>query len=95
MQNQHIGVVTRGIEGLPVGKSKITIYDSLNPKNEFALWRRVTGNNNNHNAQNVYTYFDNTSTNNGPKRFLIIQDWMTTNNIGEITIKVCPVKENI
>ena len=91
MQNQHIGVVTRGIEGLPVGKSKITIYDSLNPNNEFTLWRRVTGNNNNHNAQNVYTYFDNTSANNGPKRFLIIRDWMVNNDINEITVRVCPL----
>jgi hypothetical protein len=91
MQNQHIGVVTRGIEGLPLGKSKITIYDSHNPNTEFTLWRRVTGNNNNHNAQNVYTYFDNTSTNNGPYRFLIIQDWMVNNVIYEITVRVCPI----
>lgn len=91
MQNQHIGVVTRGIEGLPLGKSKITIYDSHNPNTEFTLWRRVTGNNNNHNAQNVYTYFDNTSTNNGPYRFLIIQDWMVNNGIYEITVRVCPI----
>jgi hypothetical protein len=90
MQNQHIGVVTRGIEELPLGKSKITIYDSLNPSNEFILWRRVTGNNNNHNAQNIYTYFDNTSTNNGPRRFLIIQEWMLINSINEITVRVCP-----
>lgn len=90
MQNQHIGVVTRGVEGLPLGKSKITIYDSYNPNTEFTLWRRVTGNNNNHNAQNVYTYFDNTSTNNGPCRFLIIQDWMVNNGINEITVRVCP-----
>jgi hypothetical protein len=92
-QNQHIGVVTRGIEGLPLGKSRITIYDSLNPNNEFTLWTRVTGNNYNHNAQNVYTYFDNTSSNNGPRRFLIIQDWMEINNIQEITVRVCPLQE--
>lgn len=91
MQHQYIGVVTRGIEGLPLGKSKITIYDSLNPNNEFTKWRRETGNNNNHNAQNVYTYFDNTSSNNGPRRFLIIQDWMIYNNIEEITVRVCPI----
>jgi hypothetical protein len=93
MQHQHIGVVTRGIEGLPLGKSKITIYDSLNPNNEFIKWRRETGNNINHNAQNVYTYFDNTSTNNGPRRFLIIQDWMVTNGINEITVRVCPINK--
>jgi hypothetical protein len=91
LQNQHIGVVTRGIIGLPLGKSKITIYDSLNPNNEFTFWTRETGNNNNHNAQNVYKYFDNTSTNNGPKRYLIIREWMVANNIEEITVRVCPM----
>jgi hypothetical protein len=90
LQQQHIGIVTRGILGLPLGKSKITIYDSLNPNNEFIQWRRVTGNNNNHDAQNIYKYFDNTSSN-GTRRFQVIQDWMIENHLNEITIRVCPL----
>lgn len=88
LQHQHIGEVTRGIEGLPLGKSKITIYDSNNPKIEFTEWKRVTGNNNDYNAQNIYKYFDNTSSN-GIRRFIVIQNWMKANDIDEITVKVC------
>jgi hypothetical protein len=90
LQNQHIGEVTRGIEGLPLGKSKIAIYDSSNPNFEFTEWTRVTGNNNNYNAQNIYKYFDNTSSS-GLRRFIVIQNWMIENDIVEITVKVCPV----
>lgn len=90
LQHQHIGEVTRGIEGLPLGKSKITIYDSNNPKIEFTEWTKVTGNNNDYNAQNIYKYFDNTSSS-GLRRFIVIQNWMKANDIEEITVKVCPV----
>ena len=90
LQSQHIGEVTRGIAGLPLGKSKITIYDSNNPNFEFIEWKRVTGNNNDYNAQNIYKYFDNTSSS-GLRRFIVIQNWMIENDIEDITVKVCSV----
>lgn len=93
LQNQHIGEITRGIEGLPLGKCKITIYDSNNPKIEFTEWKRVTGNNNDYNAQNIYKYFDNTSSS-GLRRFIVIQNWMKENDIEEITVKVCSVGDD-
>ncbi len=93
LKGQHIGEVTRGVEGLPLGKSKIKIYDSSNVNTEFTQWRRVTGNNKDHNAQNIYTYFDNTSSGDGPPRYIVIDDWMEANNISEITIQVCPIIE--
>ena len=93
LQHQHIGEVTRGIEGLPLGKSKITIYDSNNPKIELTEWTKVTGNNNDYNAQNIYKYFDNTSSS-GLRRFIVIQNWMKANDIEEITVKVCSVGDD-
>lgn len=90
-KGQHIGKVTRGIEGLPLGKSKIEIFDSKDVNNQFTLWRRITGKNENHNSQNVYRYFDNTSTGNGYPRYVIMNNWMEDNNIEEITIRVCPI----
>ncbi len=92
-QDQDIDVVTRGIDDLYLGKCSISIYDSNNHDNIFDLWEiRGTGNNNNHDAQNIYTYFSNDNTHepyNG-KRSEFIKKWMLENRVEEITVRVCP-----
>jgi hypothetical protein len=92
LQGQDIGEVTRGIEGLPTGKCKITIYDSKNIEFEFTEWDRITGSK----KQNIYTYFDNSSTfkdenNKYLSRKKVVKKWMKENKIEEITIKVCAI----
>jgi hypothetical protein len=91
--DQDIDVVTRGIDDLCLGKCSISIYDSNNYDNIFNWWKiRGTGNNNNHDAQNIYTYFSKYNTNeqyNG-KRSENIKKWMLENRVEEITVRVCP-----
>lgn len=90
MHYQHIHEVTRGITGLWTGRCQIYIKAADNSNREFTNWTRRTGNNNNPNAQNIYTYFGNTSTE-GPTRSLVIHRWMEDENIDEITVRVCQV----
>jgi hypothetical protein len=97
LQGQDIGEVTRGIEGLPTGKCSIEIYDSNDILKIFDLYNiRFTGNNENPNSQNIYTYFDTTCSERlfhiGKYKKEIIKYWMKENKIEEITIKVCPIK---
>ena len=96
LQGQDIGEVTRGIGDLPTGKCSIEIFDSNDPLKKFDLYRiRKTGNNENPNSQNIYTYFDSTCSERlfyiGRYKKEIIKYWMEQNNIEEITIKVCPI----
>ena len=85
-RDQDIARITRGINGLPNGYSKIEIWDSSNSNLKFEKWHRVTGRN--PCGQNIYTYFANTSSGDGPRRSIVIQDWMNEKNIDEITVKV-------
>jgi hypothetical protein len=87
LQGQDIGEVTRGIEGLPTGKCKITIFDSKNVEFEFIKWTRKTGSK----KQNIYTYFDNTASKSSKPKKTFISNWMEENKIDEITIRVCPL----
>lgn len=91
-QNQNIAEVTKGIDGLYRGKSKIRIFDSNDPNIEFTHWRRETGNNLNFNAQNIYTYFEKVSSE-GERRYrhLVIKEWMQSNNIKDIKVCVYPI----
>jgi cytoplasmic iron level regulating protein YaaA (DUF328/UPF0246 family) len=85
---QFIDEVTRGIDNLPTHKAKIKIWDSNNTDNVFNEWQfRSTGDELKPDAQNIYTYFSNTHKN--IKRADIIMNWMNTNQIEEITVKVC------
>ena len=85
---QFIDEVTRGIDNLPTHKAKIQIWDSNNTDNVFNEWQfRSTGDELKPDAQNIYTYFSNTHKN--IKRADIIMNWMNTNQIEEITVKVC------
>lgn len=85
---QFIDEVTRGIDNLPIHKAKIKIWDSKNTDNVFNEWQfRSTGDEQKPDAQNIYTYFSNTHKN--IKRADIIMNWMNTNQIEEITVKVC------
>lgn len=85
---QFIDEVTRGIDNLPTHKAKIQIWDSNNTENVFNEWQfRSTGDELKPDAQNIYTYFSN--THNNIKRADIIMNWMNTNQIEEITVKVC------
>ena len=85
---QFIDEVTRGIDNLPTHKAKIKIWNSKNPDNVFNEWQfRGTGDELKPDAQNIYTYFSN--THNNFKRADIIKNWMNTNQIEEITVKVC------
>lgn len=86
LQGQDIGEVTRGIEGLPIGKCQITIFDSTNIEVEFTLWTRKTGSK----KQNIYTYFDNSASKSTKAKKKFVSEWMKENNIKEITIRVCP-----
>ena len=88
-QGEDIAKVTRGIEGLPLGKCKVEIWDSNNCNIQFKKWARVTGRN--EDGQNVYTYFSNTSSGNTKRRSLIVSQWMVDNKIEEITVRVCPI----
>ena len=89
---QDIAVVTRGIEGLPIGKCKIEILDSNNSNIRFKQWQRETGRN--EDGQNIYTYFCNTSSDKKNKRSDVISQWMQENRIEEITVRVCESIKN-
>jgi hypothetical protein len=92
-KDQDIAEVTNGIADLHRGKVKIKIYNSERPSQIFDLWQfRSTGNDNDLNAQNVFTFFSNTC----PERLHDIAKtrnkgiawWMNENNIAEITVKI-------
>lgn len=91
---QFIDEVTRGIDNLPTHKAKIQIWDSNNTENVFNEWQfRSTGDELKPDAQNIYTYFSN--THNNIKRADVIMNWMNTNQIEEITVRVCSIGNEI
>lgn len=90
MNYQSIHEVTTGINGLWTGRCQIYIQAADNSNRKFTRWTRRTGNNDDHNRQNIYKYFDNTSVE-GPRRFEVIQTWMEDENIDEIIVSVCPI----
>ncbi|MHA8093229.1 GIY-YIG nuclease family protein [Aquirufa regiilacus] len=91
-QNQNIAEVTKDIVGLYRGKSKIRIFDSNDPNVEFTRWTRITGKDNDLDAQNIYSYFERVSSE-GERRYrhLVIKEWMQSNNIKAVKVLVCPV----
>lgn len=89
-QNQNIAEVTKNTVGLHRGKSKIRIIDANDPNLEFILWKRITGDNDNLNAQNIYRYFENISTD-GRYRHVVISEWMLKNKIKTAKVLVCPL----
>jgi hypothetical protein len=88
-KEQSVHDVVSGIEGLPIGKCEIVIYNSANP-NEYIYTskhksgKRVTGTK----KKTIYGYFGNSDTSNQP-RWKVIQQEMLDKGIEEITVRVC------
>jgi len=88
---QSIHDVVSGIEGLPIGKCEIFIYDSADPNvyiyiSKHNNGKRVTGDK----KITIYGYFNNIDTNkNNQPRWKVIQQEMLDKGIEEITVRVC------
>ena len=94
LHNQDIAEITRGIPNLYRGEVKIFIYNFKNKEEVFNLWEmRKTGNDNDFEAKNIYSYFSNSC----PARLhyidtarnKVISWWMRDKKIEEIIVKVC------
>ena len=94
LHNQDIAEITRGIPNLHRGEVKILINDFKNKEEVFGLWEmRKTGNDDDFEAQNIYSYFSNSCPARlhhiATTRNRIISWWMEDKKIEEIIVKVC------